>query len=360
MPLKKGASPRPFINALRAMLMLSSLSLAPLAHGNYLGDLIVFPEATVVHRHGEEALADQEKTPAVNFLYTAHANRLRIVAEYVFSSQEQEVERFQVGWLTAPVTTLWVGRFHTPSDYWNITHHHGAYLQTSISRPSTALFEDEGILPQHISGVFWDSEHWVSGHTINYLLAAGVGPQLTPEGFDSLDILKPNEGDHRPSFSAALSLQPYESLLSTVGVFGTHTDIPSSRAAVRSVTQWSLGMYAAAQFDRTRIITSLLHLSNEVRTRAGDADEGSFFTGYAQAEYTLGTDWIMYGRVEGTHGGRGDAYLNLFPDYVRNRTLAGVRYELSRRQALKLELSAVQAFGQRYQEAAFQWSAVFP
>lgn len=361
MLLKTDASPRSSMDVLRSALVLSSLSISSAAYGAYQGELIVFPEATALHRYNEREMEDQDKSPSVNFLYTAHAKRLRIVTEYVFGKEEQEVERLQLGWQTTPMATLWAGRFHAPMDFWNITHHHGAYLQTTISRPATALFEEhDGILPQHISGVFWDAEQWVTGHTVNYLLAAGAGPELTAEGLEPVDIFRPADGDHRTSLSAAVALQPYDSLLSTVGIFGTHTEIPSSHPQVDRVRQWSLGVYAAAQLERTRVIASLLHLNDEVRARDGAEEEDSFIAGYAQGEYTLRSDWTLYGRLEGTMGGNGDAYLALFPHYVHNRALLGFRYELTHRQALKVELSSVQTLDHRREEAGIQWSAVFP
>jgi len=43
------------------------------------------------------------------------------------------------------------GRYHTPINYWNETFHHGAWLQTTISRPEMAQFGGS-FLPIHFVG----------------------------------------------------------------------------------------------------------------------------------------------------------------------------------------------------------------
>ena len=64
---------------------------------------------------------------------------LRLFGEYLVSSVEHDLERFQIGYELVPDTLIWAGRFHQPASAWNVEHHHGRYLQTSITRPAVEL-----------------------------------------------------------------------------------------------------------------------------------------------------------------------------------------------------------------------------
>src|SRR5262252_557191 len=64
-------------------------------------------------------------------------------------------------WFSADIVlALTRDRFRLFGEYlWSTEeHHHGRYLQTSITRPAIERWEDEnGIIPQHIAGVLFDS-----------------------------------------------------------------------------------------------------------------------------------------------------------------------------------------------------------
>ena len=64
------------------------------------------------------------------------------------------MERAQLGYSFSDALTFWVGRFHTPYGYWNTAFHHGAQIQTSVTRPLFIDFEDKGgILRAHSLGL---------------------------------------------------------------------------------------------------------------------------------------------------------------------------------------------------------------
>ena len=65
-----------------------------------------------------------------------------------------DVERAQIRYAPSDAFSISAGRMHTPLGYWNQTFHHGAWFQTTASRPEMYLFEDEGgILPVHEVGL---------------------------------------------------------------------------------------------------------------------------------------------------------------------------------------------------------------
>jgi hypothetical protein len=122
-------------------------------------DLLLFPSVTASQQPIPDAeSADKKFIPAVDIFYATEFNRALFLAEYLASSNENELERFQFGWHILPGKTLWLGRFHNAISFWNTQNHHGDFLQSSLSRPSIANYEDEyGPLPSHISGFLLES-----------------------------------------------------------------------------------------------------------------------------------------------------------------------------------------------------------
>ncbi|HLA33442.1 MAG TPA: hypothetical protein VJ001_01095, partial [Rhodocyclaceae bacterium] len=89
-------------------------------------------------------------------------DRVKTLIELIFEVNDGELatdlERLQIGYAFNDAATVWLGRFHTPYGYWNTAFHHGAQIQTSVSRPVFLDFEDKGgILPSHTTGV------WLNG-----------------------------------------------------------------------------------------------------------------------------------------------------------------------------------------------------
>lgn len=122
-------------------------------------DLLLFPSITSTHQSKADAeLAARKFLPAVDIFYATEFSQTRFLAEFLNSSREHELERLQVGWHILPGKSLWVGRFHNSLSFWNTQMHHGDFLQSSLSRPAVANFEDEhGPLPAHISGFLLES-----------------------------------------------------------------------------------------------------------------------------------------------------------------------------------------------------------
>lgn len=51
-------------------------------------------------------------------VFAYNRGRFRLFGEYQLSSEEHDLERFQVGFETAPDTVIWAGRFHQPASAW--------------------------------------------------------------------------------------------------------------------------------------------------------------------------------------------------------------------------------------------------
>ena len=98
---------------------------------------------------------------------------VELVAEFEDNNDTSvDMERIQVGYTFSDALTVWAGRFHAPLGLWNTSFHHGANLQTSITRPKLVEFEDRGgLVPVHAVGL------WASGKT-----SLGDG-KLTYDGY---------------------------------------------------------------------------------------------------------------------------------------------------------------------------------
>ena len=61
---------------------------------------------------------------------------IELIFEFLPDGLATDLERIQLGYTFNDQLTTWIGRFHAPYGYWNTAYHHGAEIQTSITRPS--------------------------------------------------------------------------------------------------------------------------------------------------------------------------------------------------------------------------------
>ena len=325
-------------------------------------DAIVFPEVTMSRRHGLDPGTDLRRRdiePALDLFYSGDFGRWRMLGEVFLSDDESEIERLQLGWSLDADNTLWLGRFHNPLGYWNTQFHHGTYLQTSISRPGIHEYEDEGgALPAHLAGALWEGAHARDGAEWRYAAALGAGPELRGT-LDPVNIFSPGEGRHRLGATARFAFAPRAHDADEAGVFIGSTRLPGDGNPFTEVRQTVSGAYANWKLGELRVLGEAFFVHTRLE-QSGGRSAASFASGYLQLEYLLGQSWMLYGRAEGSAGARDDAYLARFPLFVQRRELVGLRYELTRRQALKFELSEAHLFADSYRQATLQWSAGFP
>ncbi|RJQ47895.1 MAG: hypothetical protein C4528_04020 [Gammaproteobacteria bacterium] len=342
-------------------LMLSLCWLALGAPTPSRAEFILFPELTVTNRHGLANGSKKEKddtSPALDLFYTAQGEKWRLLGEFFLGEGEAEVERLQLGWFTGAGDIFWLGKHHAPLGIWNTQYHHGRYLQTSISRPGITEYEDDGgLLPVHTTGLFWEGKHALEqGGGLAYKLSAGAGPSLKADELEPAPLDGLNEG--RLVASAHLSYHP-ESHDQELGLFLQQAYVPGTVSSVDEVRLTTLGAHAQWQYDALRLFGELYWVHDRVQG-AGGTQRGTFTSGYVQVEYGLHADWTVYGRLENTFGENHDPYVGRFPHFVKKRSLAGLRYELGNRQALKIEFAGVETHDDRFSEIAVQWSAAFP
>jgi hypothetical protein len=330
------------------------------AGSHYHGDLMFFPAVTGTHRNiSVPGLRHNEVAPEVNIFYSIDRERLRFLAEFLWNRDEHEMERLQLGWLIHPTATLWLGRFHSPLGFWNSEHHHGAFMQTAITRPGILDFEDEGgVLPTHITGLLAEGTYDRERGAFNYAFSIGRGPELEGE-LKPVNITEFRDGGDL-AVSARLSYRPLDERVGEFGGFAGYARIPVRGLVVGEGEQTVAGVFYNRRSGKLRLIGELFYVGAHLRGPARE-EEVSFGAGYLQVEYQAHDDWTVFGRVEDTSNAKNNAYLDQNPEFLYKRTVAGVRFELNNQQALKLETS----HNERQDDASFsqvslQWSMVYP
>lgn len=324
------------------------------------GELLLFPQAGLDYRPGLNDISVQDKDDhevGVDLFFTYESNNFRLLGEFLLTNKEHDFERLQIGWLHNN-NVYWLGRFHNPVGYWNTQHHHGAYFQTSISRPAIVEFEENGgILTMHQTGLLIEGRFDYGENDLGYALSLAMGPEYTHE-LEPVDLLNPGSGENDTSVSLNLHHDFGTSKPVTLGLFGNFTIIPSSVVDVVEIEQTNAGIYAMGDVLSWRWHGAAHYVHNQLQRVIG-SESGAFINVYLQVEYMLDERWKFFGRVENTVGNHDDAYLELFPKFVENMVMGGVRYDFARQNALKLEISANQTQSEDFKQIMLQWSAQF-
>lgn len=323
-------------------------------------DLLLLPAVTATHRTASPGdLRQDELMPELNVFYSTEHDRLRFLAEYLIDRDEHEMERLQVGWVVEPGQVVWLGRFHSPVGFWNSEHHHGAFMQTTISRPGIVAFEDEGgVLPTHVTGLLAEGALDREYGTLNYAVGIGQGPEFNSE-LVPVNIIEARNGG-KFAANGRLSYRPFDEHRGEFGGFAAYSHIPVAGQATIEADQTLGGVFYNLQTDTLRLLGEFFYVSTRLKG-TGVKDLAAFRAAYVQAEYRVHPDWTVFGRLEGTNGAKNNAYLDLNPEFMSERALAGARFEVGEHQALKLEISHNERQDEaHYNQFSLQWSMVYP
>lgn len=328
-------------------------------------DFLLFPSITSVYQSKKDVeLGEKKFVPAVDFFYASELNQTRVLAEFLASSREKELERLQVGWRILPGKTLWVGRFHNSLSFWNTQMHHGDYMQSSLSRPTIANFEDQhGPLPAHITGFLLESSRTAGDSEINYTAGLGVGPtfNVTLQPLDLLDPSKPG----RIAASLRLGYHPEVSNPNQLGAALGYARIPvvaSINPTINEVRQTVLSTFLNFERDKFHLIGELFVIDDRVSGTANTTRHISA-SAYLQPEYKLGESGrtTVYGRVESSPHAAKDEYLKLLPEFSPHQQVAGLRFDITPSQAIKVEATRTRRQdGLEFNSVSAQWSMVLP
>lgn len=314
-------------------------------------------DATAVDSATDEPRLDDEVRAAADLLLTWQRGGFRSLAELVVATDEAELERLQVGWEIAPNTLVWIGRFHQPASYFGYLYHHGQIAQTAISKPQVDDWEDEGgLVPQHLEGVLLDTSFTTaSGRRIDLSVGAGLAPVLTDGELEPMDLLEGREHTYRAAYALRGSWYPDALRDSSVSLVLMHAEVGNATsglvvpASVAHFDQDALGLFADYAGARWRVTGGGYRIF---------IDDAAFWSGYLQVDCELRPALRAFGRIEGTSDAEESVFLRALDSVVTSRSMLGLRWDVSPRQALTLEVARTATTSVTGNELRLQWSAV--
>jgi hypothetical protein len=352
---------------LACCLLLNALPAAA-AHEHNDPALELFVDAEGIARSGTlpVGMRTSEGSLSADLVVGLKHNRLRFLTEFEVENEEAEFERLQFGLETSASSVLWLGRYHQPASVWNIFYHHGAYLQSSVSRPWLEAWEDHaGVLSQHIDGALFESQLPLAR---DQALSISVGAGMAPTLFDSALIpydqaRHKNTGGGKLHTSLRLQWMPDPVGEDMIGLVASHGELlvqRSDRLFGPRLQQSAIGPFASWSTGRLRLIGTMMqvHMSGGSDATARLPD---FTAGYLQLDYSIHANTILYARGEFLGDGRMSDYLRVYAKDEPRRALLGVRFDLPRKQALKLELGKLRPLtGPWHNAVSVQWSVAIP
>lgn len=348
---------KPLFRLLAAALVLCVAP--PTAHAESRSEWLFFPAVTAVHRTGlpqGDELARNQIDPALDVLGIGSLGSMSWLAEIYLSEHEQELARLHAGWQLNSKNSLSVGKFHNLQGYWNTQFHHGGYLQTTIDKPG--VVGDSAPLPLHYVGVQVEGKlsQWGEG-LLNYSLGVGKGAVMKDELVSPDIVGRGKLGNLSLGLRLAYILD--ETSPTQIGAFFARNVIPVEDSSWTGITQDVGGVFANWESDPFRVIAELYVFSDKLEG-GGATASGSFLHGYVQGEYRFAPRSTVVIRLEDSGGANDDPLLALLPNFVLNKQLIGLRYDVTRNQAVKIEASRVERQDASFRQMQIQWSAVFP
>lgn len=269
----------------------------------------------------------------VGHLTASLGDSLSIFGEFSATGEDSEysfeVERLIVKYSFSDTYKLSAGRYHTPIGYWNSAFHHGAWLQTTATRPEMVKFGSK-LVPIHFVGILLEGALPVSDLGLEYEVGFGNGRHgnIARAG-DAGDV----NGDK--AWLVELSAKPHRffGLKAGVGFYNDEVELANGQA----VKENSVSAYLGYSKESPELIFEYLHSEHELVTdssASGDVDAW-----YAQIAYRLPGkkhQWKPYARLEHTKVDDSDPLLGLEAlDY--DGGVLGLRWDFDPHAALKAE-----------------------
>lgn len=329
-------------------------------------ELLVFGNATLARTSNIDfdATDAERQTVAADIIASMQRASFKIFGEYLLTNHEADLERLQIGWEPSDRSVVWLGRFHQPGSVWNTQHHHGQFLQTSITRPASEEWEDEqGVIPQHFVGALWEASWHLGGSRgLKTAIGGGIAPVMNREGLKALDLLDPNMHRRKQGFQARIAYLPDELDDSGFGLLLAQNKIawddanPSLAGVFDHIDQSVVGVYGSHETHDWKVQAVAYHVTARLTDFASAGQHNSFTIGYVQAEHTFPHELTLYARHEDSADTASSTYLQLFPEFVKRRSTLGMRWQFARSHALSFEASNSDAREKDFQEFRLQWS----
>jgi hypothetical protein len=270
---------------------------------------------------------------AVAHFAAALDESLSVFGEFSLTAHDSEytieAERLIVRYEFSDLFKLSAGRYHTPIGYWNTSFHHGAWLQTTVSRPEMVKFGSK-IVPIHFVGGLIEGSLPNNALGLSYLAGFGNGRHANiARAGDAGDI----NGDNAWMVQVNFGPARYYGFHTGFGLY-TDTVNPDGQPAV---DESIASAYVAWAKESPEVLVEFLREKHELA--ADSSVNGDTTAWYAQFAYRLGgayRDWKPYLRIERTDVDDSDPLLGeLGLDYRGG--ILGVRWDFNQYAALKAE-----------------------
>jgi hypothetical protein len=270
---------------------------------------------------------------AVAHLSASLGHSLSAFGEFTATAKDSEysfeVERLIVKYDFSDSYKLSAGRYHTPIGYWNSSFHHGAWLQTTTSRPEMLKFGSK-IVPIHFVGVLLEGAIGAKNLGLEYKAGFGNGRHANiARAGDAGDL----NGDKAWMLQVNSRPQSIYGLNMGLGFYSDEITMPIGP----NVGETTFSAYAAWNKETPELLIEYLHSSHELvndSSVSGDVDAW-----YAQFAYRLPgkkSDWKPYVRYERTRVDDSDPLLGAEAlDY--DGGILGARWDFNPHAALKAE-----------------------
>jgi len=238
-----------------------------------------------------------------------------------------EVERIIVRYDLNDYFKLSFGRYHTPINYWNTAFHHGAWLQTTISRPEMTQFGGS-FIPVHFVGALAEGAIPAGGLNLNYDFGVGNGRgQVISRDGDFGDVnnnrawlvnafVKPDA-----LFGLQAGGSVYRDKLNPLGG-------PVAREWIRSA-------HIVWNRETPEFIGEFADVTHEPVFGGVTSHSQAFYTQFAYRLPFNAKKWKPYYRFEYMHIPFSDTIFKSVPSF--NASTAGVRYDITNFAAFKFE-----------------------
>lgn len=241
-----------------------------------------------------------------------------------------EVERAIIRFDHSDHLKVSFGRFHTPINWWNTAFHHGAWLQTTISRPEMTQFGGR-FIPVHFVGALVEGSVPAAGWNVNY--QAGIG-----NGRGNVISRAGDAGDNNahPAYVFNVFTKPDRAFGLQVGgsLYLDRVSVTGRPEFAERIT----AAHAAWQRGDPEVIAEIADVRHQ---QVGGTLTSSSRAYYIQAAYRLpsfGRLWKPYYRFEHVDIDVTDQVFAGVPN-LDGSTL-GVRYDISTYAAVKSEVRA--------------------
>ena len=252
------------------------------------------------------------------FSLTAHDDEYTIEAERLFVKYDFS-DMFKVS----------AGRYHTPVGYWNTAFHHGAWLQTTVSRPEMVKFGSQ-LMPIHFVGALMEGTLTNGDLGLSYMAGFGNGRhEIISRGGDAGDV----NGENAWTLQLNVTPARIRDLNAGIGWYADRVSPPGSP----DVDETIASAYLVWASEAPEILLEYMLASHELTNDS--SVNGDTTAWYAQFAYRLGGKWRAwkpYLRFERDEIDDSDPLLGgLGLDYEGG--IVGVRWDFNKYAALKAE-----------------------